>query len=100
MEHFVVGSPPQDLDGNDYYNAYRYVILHRSPQGTNPNPDPNPNTFTQLMNGSQPVVLTQEQLNDMSPQDDVGYLDSNEHFVLTDVNLVDAAFADFRSQGR
>ena len=99
MEHFVVGSPPRDLDGNDYYNAYRYVILHRAPKGTNPNPNSNPNTFTQLMNGSQPVVLTQEQLNDMDPQDDVGYLDSNGHFVLTDINLADAAFADCRSQG-
>ena len=99
MEHFVVGSPPRDLDGNDYYNAYRYVILHRAPKDTNPNPNSNPNTFTHLMNGSQPVVLTQEQLNDMDPQDDVGYLDSNGHFVLTDINLADAAFADCRSQG-
>ena len=97
IEYFVVGSPPQDLDGRNYYNAYRYVILHRAPQGTNPNP--NPNTFTQLMNGSQPVVLTQEQLTDMDPQDDVGYLDTNGHFVLTDINLGDEAFANFRSQG-
>ena len=35
----------------------------------------------------------------MSPQDDVGYLDSNEHFIVSDINLADTAFADFRSQG-
>ena len=95
MEHFVVGSPPQDLDGNDYYNAYRYVILHRAPQGTNPNP----NAFTQLMNGSEPVVLTQEQLVNTDPQDDVGYLDSNGHFVLTSVDLAGSAFANLRRRG-
>ncbi len=95
MEHFVVGSPPQDLDGRSYYNAYRYVILHRAPQGTNPNP----NTFTQLMydatpsnsrDAHVPVVFTPEQVEDA--------VDSNS-MMLTSVNLVDSDFANFRSQG-
>ncbi len=86
-EHFVVGSPPQDLDGNDYYNAYRYVILHRAPKGTNTNP----NAFTQLMNGTTPVVFTPEQVKDAV---------DNNNSMLTGIDLADAAFKDFRSQGR
>ncbi len=99
MEHFVVGLPPQDLEGNSHYNAYRYVILHRAPQGSSSVP----NAFTPLMNGSTPVALTQEQLTDTDivPQNsvDAGELDANGNFVLTSVDLNDSVYTALRATG-
>ncbi len=85
-EHFVVGSPPQDLDGNNYYNAYRYVILHRAPKGTNINP----NAFTQLMNGTKPVVFTPEQVEDAV---------DNNNSMLTSIDLKASSIAALMKKG-
>ncbi len=85
-EHFVVGSPPQDLDGNDYYNAYRYVILHRAPKGTNGNP----NAFMQLMNGTNPVVFTPEDVEDAV---------DNSNSMLTSIDLKASSIAALMKKG-
>ncbi len=93
-----VGAPPRDLNGNSYYNAYRYVVLHRAPQGTRSTP----NVFTQLMNGGEPVVFTPEQLIDSVNQDtadDVGYLDANGRFVVETIDLNDPVFSALRVAG-
>ena len=98
MLRLLVGLPPQDLNGNSYYNAYRYVVLHRAPQGTRTTP----NTFTQLMIGNNPVVFTPEQLTDSVNQgtaDDVGDLDANGRFVVETIDLNDPVFSALRVAG-
>ncbi len=87
------GAPPQGTRGHEYLNAYRYVVLHRPPKAS---PGAAPNTFTQLMNGGNPVVITPEQVK--KPGASIGELDSGR-FMLSSVNLNDSAFAALRVTG-
>ena len=92
MRHLLVGAPPRDLNGNSFYNAYRYVVLHRAPQGTRATP----NAFTQLMIEGEPVVFTVANLTDtdeLKDDDDIGVLDANGRFMVKMVNLDDPAFS-------
>ncbi len=86
MEHFAVGTPPQDLNGNSHYNAYRYVILHRAPQGGSAAP----NAFTPLMDGSTPEVLTPEDVRDAVAHNSI---------LETSVDLNASAYTALRATG-
>ncbi len=85
------GLPPVDSNMKKEYNAYRYVVLHRAPRKVDAegNPTGEYNSFTQLAMGSDPIVVTPEEI----PKDE------GSQYVLDKIDFNTPTFSSLRKTG-